>query len=74
MTYTHNPSDPMVVLASTAQSLMDQYNSNTITLQEYKDSMNSQVVPQVAGLDTSSHNDNAMYTISTAVAMIGIPD
>lgn len=74
MTYTHNPSDPMVLLAATAQGLLDQYNNKTITLQQYKDYMNAQVVPFVAGLDTSSHNDAAMHTISEAVAMVGAPD
>lgn len=74
MTYTHNPSDPMVLLAATAQELLDQYNSSSITLQQYKDAVNAQVAPFVAGLDTSSHNDDAMYTISTAIAMAGAPD
>ena len=74
MTYTHNPSDPMVVLASTAQGLVDQYNNKSITLQQFKDAMNAQVVPQVASLDKSSHNDDAMHTISNAVAMVGAPD
>ena len=53
MTYTHNPADPMVVLATTAKSLVDQYEAKSITLQQFKDSMNSDVVPQVAGLDKS---------------------
>jgi hypothetical protein len=74
MTYTHNPSDPMVLLAATAKGLLDQYNSNVITLEEYKDYMNAQVVPFVATLDKSSHNDDAMHTISEAVAMVGAPD
>jgi flagellar hook-associated protein FlgK len=74
MTYSHNPSDPMVVLATTAKSLVDQYNNNSITLQQFKDSMNSQVVPQVAGLNKSSHNDDAWHTISSAVALVGSPD
>jgi hypothetical protein len=74
MTYSHNPSDPMVVLATTAKSLMDQYNNKTITLQQYKDSMNTQVIPQVAGLNRSSHNDDAWHTISESVAMVGAPD
>jgi hypothetical protein len=74
MTYTHNPSDPMVLLAATAKGLLDQYNSNVITLEEYKDYMNTQVVPFVATLDRSSHNDSAMHTISEAVAMVGAPD
>ena len=74
MTYTHNPYDPMVLLAATARELLDQYNSNSITLQQYKDAVNAQVAPFVAGLNTSSHNDAAMYTISTAVAMVGAPD
>jgi hypothetical protein len=71
MTYSHNPSDPMVVLASTANTLLQQYNSQTITLQQFKDSMNTQVIPQVSGLDKSSHNDDAMHTITYAVAMVG---
>ena len=74
MAYTHNLSDPMVILASTAQSLMDQYNNNTITIEQFKTSMNSQVVPQVAGLDKTSHNDDAWHTISSAVALVGSPD
>jgi len=74
MSYTRNPSDPMVILASTAQALVDQYNTNTITLQQFKDSMNSQVVPQVASLNKSSHNDEAWHTICSSVALIGSPD
>ena len=74
MTYTHNPYDPMVLLVATAQDLLDQYNSSSITLQQYKDAVNAQVTPFVANLDTSSHNDAAMYKISTAVAMVGAPD
>jgi hypothetical protein len=53
---------------------MDQYNNKTITLQQYKDSMNTQVIPYVATLNTSSHNDDAMHTISESVAMVGAPD
>jgi hypothetical protein len=74
MTYTHNPADPMVTLATTAKSLVDQYEAKSITLQQFKDSMNSQVVPQVSGLDKSSHNDDAWHKISNAVAMVGEPD
>lgn len=69
MSYPHNPSNPMVVLAGTADTLLQQYESGTISLQEYKDSMNTQVIPQVATLDVSSPNDDAMHTISFAVAM-----
>jgi hypothetical protein len=36
--------------------------------------MNSQVVPQVAGLDKTSHNDSAWHTISSAVSLVGSPD
>jgi hypothetical protein len=74
MTYTHNPNDPMVLLANKANTLLQQYNSNTISLQEFKDSMNTQVIPSVTGLNTSSHNDDAMHTISYAVAMVGSPE
>ena len=74
MTYTHNPADPMVVLATTAKSLVDQYEAKSITLQQFKDSMNSQVVPQVAGLDKSSRNDDAWHTIVSAVNLVGSPD
>jgi spore coat protein CotF len=74
MSYTHNPSDPMVVLAASAKTLVDQYEAKSITLQQFKDSMNSQIVPQVAGLNKSSNNDVAWHTISNAVAMVGAPD
>ena len=74
MTYTHNPADPMVVLATTAKSLVDQYEAKSITLQQFKDSMNAQVVPNVAGLNKSSKNDDAWHTICNAVAMVGAPD
>lgn len=69
MSYTHNPSDPMVILADTANTLLQQYNTQAITLEQYQASMASQVIPQVATLDTSSHNDDAMHTIQFAVAM-----
>jgi hypothetical protein len=70
MSRAPNSNDPMAILAATAQALVDQYESQQITLQQYKDSMNSQVVPQVSGLDKSSHNDNAWHTISYAVALV----
>lgn len=71
MTYSRNPNDPMVTLATTANTLLNQYNSNAISLEQYKTSMNTQVVPLVDGLDKSSHNDDAWHTITTAVAMLG---
>jgi hypothetical protein len=71
MSYTHNPSDPMVILAGTANTLLQQYQTEAITLEQFKDAMNTQVVPLVSTLDKSSHNDNAMHTISYAVAMLG---
>ena len=74
MTYTHNPADPMVVLATTAKSLMDQYEAKTLTIQQYVTAMNSQVVPQSAGLDKSSNNDAAWYTITNSVGLMGSPD
>jgi hypothetical protein len=64
----------MVVLATTAKSLMDQYYNKSITIDQFKNSMNSQVVPQVAGLNKSSHNDDAWHTICMAVALVGSPD
>lgn len=69
MSYTHNPSDPMVILATTANTLLQQYNTKSITLEQYQSSMSAQVIPQIATLDTSGHNDDAMHTISYAVAM-----
>ena len=70
MTYQHNPGDPLVLLAATAKSLMDQYDANTITLQQFKDALNSQVVPQFATVDKSSSNDDAYHTISQAVSYV----
>jgi hypothetical protein len=64
----------MVILAATSKTLVNQYNNNSITIQQFKDSMNSQVVPQVASLNKSSHNDDAWHTISSAVALVGSPD
>jgi hypothetical protein len=70
MTYSHNANDPMVILASTAQTLLDQYNSNTISLQQYKTFVNAQIVSSLPGLNKSSNNDDAWHTITTAVAMV----
>jgi len=70
MSYSHNPSNPMVILAGTANTLLQQYNTNEITFEQFKTAMNSQVVPLVATLDKSSPNDEAMHTISYAVAMV----
>jgi hypothetical protein len=47
---------------------MDQYNNKTITLQQYKDGISSQVTPFVTGLNKSSHNDDAMHAISYSMA------
>jgi hypothetical protein len=74
MTYTHNPSDPMVSLASTANNLVQQYESGAITLEQFKSFVNSQVTPSVATLNTSSHNDDAYHTISYAVSLAGAPE
>ena len=74
MTYQHNPSDPLVLLAATANTLMDQYNTNAITLEQFKSALNSQVVPQFATVDKSSHNDDAYHTISVAVSYVNAID
>ena len=68
MTYSHSPTDPLVVLATTANNLMQQYESKTITLDEFKTAINSQLVNQFASVDKSSHNDDAYYTITTTIA------
>ena len=70
MPYSRNPNNPMVILATTANNLLQQYQTNEITFEQFKESMNNQVVPLVATLDKSSPNDDAMYTISYAVAMV----
>lgn len=69
MSYSHNSNNPMVVLANTANTLFQQYESKSITLEEYQAAIASQVIPQLATLDKSSPNDEAMHTISYAVAM-----
>jgi len=70
MTYSHNSNDPMVLLAATAENLLNQYDSNIITLEQLKNSLNNQIIPLVPSLDKSSHNDNAWHTITQAVAMV----
>ena len=74
MTYQHNPSDPLVTLAATANTLMNQYNTNAITLEQFKNALNSQVVNQFATVDKSSHNDDAYSTISRAVSYVNAVD
>lgn len=70
MTYSHNSSDPMVLLAATANTLINQYESKSISLQEYKDAANAQLVTQFQTLDVSSHNDNAYNTLTRALVLI----
>ena len=70
MTYQYNPTDPLVLLAETANGLVNQYENKEITLEQFKNSLNSQVIPQFASVDKSSKNDDAYYKISTAIAYI----
>ena len=74
MTYQQNPSDPLGLLAATAKSLMDQYDANTITLQQFKDAVQTQIVAKLNTLDMTRPADDSYYLISTAIAMTGAQD
>ena len=69
MSYSHNSNNPMVVLSNTADALLQQYESNSLTLEEYQAAITSQVIPQLEGLDKSVPIDEAMNKIQFAVAM-----
>lgn len=70
MSRSPSPDSPFSILGNTANTLLQQYNSQSITLEQLKDAVNAQIVPFMEGLDTSSHNDDAMHNISNAVAMV----
>ena len=74
MTYSHNPSDPLVLLAATANTLMSQYETQAISLDEFKTQLNSQIVSQFANIDKSSFNDDAYSTLTKAVAYVNAID
>jgi hypothetical protein len=57
-------------LATTAQTLMDQFNGGNITLNSYRNSMNS-VIASYTGNDDFLNEDNAdaAHTINLAVRL-----
>ena len=66
-------------LASTANTLLQQYKNKTITLQQLKDSVNTQVIAAFTGISANvtkdfTVNDEDMHTISVAIRMIGSPN
>ena len=66
-------------LASTANTLLQQYKNKTITLQQLKDSVNTQVIAAFTGISANAAkdftvNDEDMHTISVAIRMIGSPN
>lgn len=66
-------------LASTANTLLQQYKNKTITLQQLKDSVNTQVIAAFTGISDNASKDTTvngvdMHTISVAIRMIGSPD
>jgi hypothetical protein len=74
MSYTRGGNnDQIVILANSANTLMQQYNTQTITLQAYKDSVNTQILPTYNSLDKRTiSDDNSMHTVSLAIRMLGL--
>ena len=57
-------------LAITASTLREQFNNKVITLQQYKDSVNTQIIPEMANNNTFKvyANDAAISTVYAVVA------
>ena len=57
-------------LAVTASTLRAQFANNVITLQQYKDSVNTQIIPEVANNETFKvyANDAAISTVYAVIA------
>ena len=57
-------------LAVTASTLQSQFNNKVITLQQYKDSVNTQIIPEVANNATFKvyANDAAISTVYSVIA------
>ena len=57
-------------LAVTASTLQSQFNNKVITLQQYKDSVNTQIIPEVANNATFKvyANDAAISTVYAVIA------
>ena len=57
-------------LAITASTLREQFNNKVITLQQYKDSVNTQIIPEMANNNTFKvySNDAAISTVYSVVA------
>ena len=57
-------------LAVTASTLRAQFANNVITLQQYKDSVNTQIIPEVTNNETFKvyANDAAISTVYSVIA------
>ena len=74
MPYSNSPNNPMVTLGNTANTIINQYNSKQITLEQFKTAVQSQIVSQLNTLDMTRPADDSYYLISTAIAMTGAQD
>ena len=54
-------SDTLSSLSTTANTLLQQYNSRSINLQQFKDSINSQIVPTWNTLQDTIKNDATIH-------------
>ena len=69
-----NQNNPMVILGNTANTIINQYETNQITLEQFKTAVQNQIVSQLGTLDKTRPADDSYYKISTAIAMAGATD
>ena len=66
-------------LASTANTLLQNYKNKTITLQQLKDSVNTSIIATFNTIEANAKkditvNDADIHNISKAIRMIGSPE
>jgi len=68
--------DPVVVLGNTANVLLQQYKSGTITLQQLKDFVNIQIAPTYNSFNQNSFNDSndeSKHDLDVAMRFLNSP-
>ena len=72
-----NPNDPVVILGNTANTLVQQYETGTITLQQLKDLVNIQIVPTYNNFNQNNFddtNDEAKHDLDVAMRLLNSPE
>ena len=71
-----NSNDPVVILGATANTLVQQYDSKIITLQQLKDSVNTQILPTFTTFNQNNFddsNDEAKHDLDVAIRILNSP-